>query len=225
MSSINRKNSKERHISDYYVTPVKEIELFLREFDKRVKLDWQHSRILDPCAGGNKEERVGAKGGIIRAYHHMSYQEAIKNVFGENCKVTNLDIRPDSLAELKGDYLKSNVNFIRPQIIISNPPFATAIHFINKALEDLEEGGYAIFLLRLNFLGSAERFPFWKKQLPDWCFVHHERISFTDKADKWGYVQFNRDGNLLKGSADSIEYAHFVFKKGSKPNYTKLVVI
>lgn len=225
MSSTNRRNSKERHISDYYVTPVEDVELFLREFDKRVKLDWRHSRILDPCAGGNNEERMGSHGGVTKAYHPMSYQTAIKNVFGEDCGITNLDIRNDSLAELKGDYFKADFTYLHPQIIISNPPFATAAYFIEKALNDVVDGGYVIFLLRLNFFGTAERKHLWDRQLPDWCFVHHKRISFTDKTNSAGFVQYTMGGVPAKGGSDSVEYAHFVFKKGNKPNFTKLVVI
>ena len=34
------------------MTPIADIELFLKEFDKRVKLDWNKIKIIDPCAGG-----------------------------------------------------------------------------------------------------------------------------------------------------------------------------
>ena len=57
MSSTNRSKSRDKHIADYYVTPIKDIELFLREFDKREKINWNQIRILDPSAGGNNEIR------------------------------------------------------------------------------------------------------------------------------------------------------------------------
>ena len=50
-------------------------------------------------------------------------------------------------------------------------------------------------------------------------------MSFVDKKDNVGCVEFNKDDKPKKGSTDSIEYAHFVFRKGIKPDYTKLVVI
>jgi hypothetical protein len=34
MSSTNRQDSSNRHIADYYITPVKQIEIFLQEFIK-----------------------------------------------------------------------------------------------------------------------------------------------------------------------------------------------
>ena len=106
LSSTNRSNARDSHIADYYVTPIKDIGLFLKEFDKRVKLDWNNIRIVDPCAGGNEEIRDDV--GIKEMYHPMSYQCAIHNVFGE-CNVSNIDIREDSLAETKGDYLKIEI--------------------------------------------------------------------------------------------------------------------
>ena len=223
MSSTNRSRSRQEHIADYYVTPVKDIELFLREFNKRVPLDWNNLKIMDTCAGGNYEIRDEI--GVKEVYHPMSYQTAIHNIFGR-CNVNNIDIREDSLAETKGDYLlESNVKSFSPDLIITNPPFKLAVPVIEKAINDVKDGGYVIMLLRLNFFGSKERESFFKRYMPEWCFVHHIRISFVDKKDENGYVVFDKEGKPKRGSTDSIEYAHFVFRKGERPDYTKLVVI
>lgn len=222
MSSTNRSNARDSHISDYYVTPIADIELFLKEFNKRVKLDWNNIKIVDCCAGGNNE--VKDDGGIKEIYHPMSYKTAINNTFGE-CNVNNIDIREDSLAETKGDYLTMNVKDFSPEVIITNPPFSLATSIIEKAMDDVADGGYVIMLLRLNFFGSKDRKSFFDKYLPEWCFVHHIRIGFCDKKNADGYVEFDKNGQVKRGSTDSIEYAHFVFKKGARPEYTKLVVI
>ena len=135
MSSTNRHNADKRHIADYYVTPVDDIELFLRELDKRVCLQWDKRKIIDCCAGGNEEKLFSLGGGIIgiRELHHpMSYPTAIHNVFG-NCNVNTIDIREDSLAATKGDYLTMNVKDYNPEIIITNPPFAIATDIIEKS--------------------------------------------------------------------------------------------
>ena len=52
MSSTNRSNARDSHISDYYVTPQKAIREFLTEFckDENVDLSTQEHFILDPCA-------------------------------------------------------------------------------------------------------------------------------------------------------------------------------
>lgn len=177
---------------------------------------------LIPVQGGNSEIRD--VGGIKEIYHPMSYTTAIHNVFGY-CSIDSIDIRQDSLAEIKGDYLKTDAKNLCPQIIITNPPFSLAVPIIEKALDDVAENGYVIMLLRLNFFGSKERKPFFDKYTPEWCFVHHIRIGFTDQKDRDGYIQFDKSGNIKRGSTDSIEYAHFVFRKGYNPDYTKLVVI
>jgi len=44
--------------------------------------------------------------------------------------------------------------------------------------------------------------------MPSYVFVHSKRISFTDN-----------------GKTDSIEYAHYVWKKGECPKFSKLMVI
>lgn len=227
MSSTNRSNARKEHISDYYVTPIPDIELFLEEFRKRVPIDWNQMKIIDCCAGGNEEKIFSLADEIVgfyEIYHPMSYPTAIHNVFG-NCNVNTIDIREDSLAATKGDYLTMNVKDYKPEIIITNPPFAIATDIIEKAISDVVDGGYVIMLLRLNFFGSEERKPFFEKYMPEWCFVHRKRMSFVDKKDNIGCVEFNKEDKPKKGSTDSIEYAHFVFRKGIKPDYTKLVVI
>jgi sugar-specific transcriptional regulator TrmB len=153
----------------------------------------------------------------------MSYPTAIHNLY--NTYVTTIDIREDSLAKVKDNYLEMKLKY-SPNIIITNPPFNHAVDIINKALEDVEDNGYVIMLLRLNFFGSIDRFEFFQKQLPKYCFVHHKRIGFTDKKDKdTGKLIFDKDGNTKKGSTDSIEYCHMVWKKGEYPEFTQLKVI
>jgi hypothetical protein len=223
MSSTNRSKTREDHIADYYVTPLKDVELFLKEFNKRINLDWNNAKIVDCCAGGNAEV-IDENGRVIDVEHSMSYPIAINNVFGD-VHINTYDIRKDSFAEFKQDYLTTKLDY-EPNIIITNPPFNIAISVIEKALSDVKEDGYVIVLLRLNFFGSKERKPFFDKYMPEWCFVHHIRIGFLDKKDSDGYVIIDDKTGLPKrGNTDSIEYAHFVFKKGYKPDFTKLVII
>lgn len=222
MSSTGRSIIRFDHPEDYYVTPIYSIEVFLQEFDKRVKLDWNHVRILDPCAGGNSE--IKNEYGVIVAKHSMSYPTAICNVFDE-CDIASIDVRKDSLAELKMDYLKWDLKFYSPKIIITNPPFNLALPIIKKALYEVADDGYVIMLLRLDFFGSKARKPFFDENMPEWCFIHHQRMSFFDKKDSYRYVVMNEYGYPKGGGTDSSEYAHFVFHKGVKPEYTKTVII
>lgn len=186
MSSTNR--GADRNKFDYYVTPKTEIHKFLSEFLKNHK-EIKYFNILDPCAGGDIKNAA-------------SYPDVINDSLTK-CDITTLDIREDSRAQYKGvDYLTVDVKDYckrRPNIIITNPPFYLAEDFIKKALEDVEKDGYVITLLRLNFLGSQARNKWLLNNMPYEIYVHAKRMSFT--AD---------------GKTDSIEYAHFVFKKGHK---------
>ena len=193
MSSTNR--GYERHKTDYYVTPIDAVKIFLNSWTKDIgggpkilnDLKW-----LDPCAGGDSK-------------HQMTYPIVIKEMV--NPKVLDtIDIRKDSLAQRKEDYLLADTKGY--DIIITNPPFYSALSIIEKALEDVGIGGYVVMLLRLNFFGSNQRFKFFQKQLPVWAYVHHHRFSFTDD-----------------GKTDSIEYMHAVWVRGVDPEYTKLKVI
>ena len=192
MSSTNR--GYDRHKSDYYVTPKKDVDLFLNEFSEKENKLMTHYHYLDPCCGGDTEN--GA-----------TYTELLKEKY-PNAKVLGLDIREDSKADIVTNFLEYN----KPSneechIIISNPPFYLAEDFIKKSLELVDYGGYVIMLLRLNFFGSKKRKKIFENNMPLSCYIHHKRISF------------------MNGATDSIEYAHFVWQKGTNNDYCKTYVI
>ncbi len=203
MSSTNRSNARDKHVSDYYVTPKNCIKDFLQHWfsdlqgdfhdDSSVADEPDKQRWLDPCAGGDVK-------------HEMSYPAVLEEEFG--ALVDTIDIREDSLAKIKCNYLLFEVEPTLYDVIITNPPFNQAKGIIEKALNDVRDGGYVVMLLRLNYLGSNERFEFWQKQLPTWIYVHHRRMSFTDD-----------------GKTDSIEYMHAVYQKGTDPDFSMLKVI
>src|SRR3990167_6584305 len=196
MSSTNRGNSRDFHVSDYYVTPIPSIVDFLMEFfADNPEMDFNNKVILDPCAGGD-------------AKHPMSYPEAIKKWdYSKPPLIKTIDVREDSLAENKANYLFTQLDY-QPDVIITNPPFKSALEIIQKALNDVKDGGVVVMLLRLNFFGSKSRLRFWDKNMPSFCYVHSERLGFTDN-----------------GTTDSIEYMHAVWIKGERPKFTKLRVI
>jgi hypothetical protein len=204
MSSTNRTNAKERHASDYYVTPQQDIKLFFENWIKDECVNDGDDFIdmcrnlqdviwLDPCAGGDPN-------------HEMSYPSVIENYLGAQHIVT-MDIREDSLADIKQDFLLLDSDE-QYDIVITNPPFNQAQEIIVKAHEHTQENGFVIMLLRLNFLGSKQRKLFWEQYPPYRIYVHHKRMSFKDE-----------------GGTDSIEYAHFVWKKGAKPSEALLKII
>ena len=197
MSSTNRHNAEKRHIADYYVTPVKDIITFLGALDEEVSLDIWNKTILDPCAGGDPS-------------HDMSNPKAFREYYAipdDWNGIKTIDIREDSLAEIKCNYIETKLDY-KPFLIISNPPFNQAMEFIKKALDDVEDGGYVAMLLRLNFLETKARKDFFDNYMPTWIFVHHKRMSFTDA-----------------GGTDSVAYCHMVWKKNDYPKFAKIRVI
>lgn len=192
MSSTNR--GYNRHKTDYYITPQKDIKLFLDNFLEVEDLDLSKLKILDPCSGGD-------------SFNNASYVEVLSKF--NPLVLDSIDIREDSKAETIANFLevkKEDLN--NYDIIISNPPFYLAEEFIKKALSIVESGAFVIMLLRLNFFGSKKRKLFFEENFPIYTFIHHKRIRFIEGK-----------------STDSIEYAHFVFKKGYKENYSKTFLI
>lgn len=197
MSSTNR--GKERQPNDYYSTPVPAILTFLREFEKDrqeiLPLPGIDLTVLDPCAGG-------------KPGRPCEYPDAIRQFepwWG--ARIRTIDIREDSPAVTHADYLNFKMDY-KPLIVMSNPPFLLARQFIDKALTDVMPGGLVIMLCRLNFFGSQKRFTWWQKQMPHFCYVHSQRMSFTED-----------------GATDSIENCHMVYKQGQYPKFTQLRVI
>lgn len=188
MSSTNRGSKRNKY--DYYITPVDEIEKFIHAVKEVIPNIFEMDRILDPCAGGDKD-------------NGMSYPVAIYKSVDEYIDLTTVDIREDSRAEYKVDYFDFKPDK-PPHVIITKPPFDIALKVIKKALEDVQNNGYVIMLLRLNFFGSEKRNKWLLENMPKYCFVHSKRMSFTQN-----------------GGTDSIEYAHFIWQKGVTSKHTE----
>lgn len=98
-----------------------------------------------------------------------------------------------SWAELsKGiDYLSCPMLFV--ELIMTNPPFSLALEFLEKSLT---HGLTIVYLLRLNFLGTKKRKPFFQKNPPTHLYILSQRPSFTGHG------------------TDATEYAWFVWDRG-----------
>ncbi|MCG7570529.1 SAM-dependent methyltransferase [Pseudoalteromonas sp. CNC9-20] len=186
MSSTNR--GAVRNKDDYYVTPHWLIEQFLDAI-KGTDLEkcLMTDGVLDPSCGGC-------------SLYEPSYPAVLAQRFS-GINLTTADIRIDARTPFAGlDFLESR-GVGDYGVVITNPPFNISIDFVNKALEHVCSDGYVVMLQRLNWLGTKDRKAFWDTAPLQSVYVHSKRPSFF--PDK-------------KGKTDSIEYAHFVFKKGSK---------
>jgi hypothetical protein len=199
VSATNR--GGKRLPDDYYQTPQHTIDEFLDGWLARDP-DALKGLILDPCAGGTVDGET------------MAYPEALerRGIFGT---LTN-DIRGDSPAWKHQDFLKDYeddppamcLKWYGCDLIISNPPFCVARKFIERALRAIDPGGRVAFLLRLSYLASQKRRPWWCDRMPRYIFVHSRRPSFTGKG------------------ADACDYAHFVWYRDDLPrNHSEVHIV
>ena len=139
--------------------------------------------VLEPCAGNL----------------------AIVNML-EPRKVYSIDIDEAMPVMWHGDYLTRKI-LPQCETVITNPPFNIAQEVIEKALTHTIDGCEIIMLLRLNFLGSKKRKPFWDSAPLKHIYVLSKRPSFTKD-----------------GKTDSIEYMWCVFERGYKGKATIEVI-
>ncbi len=108
------------------------------------------------------------------------------------------------------DYLITPFN--HAQLIITNPPFSLALEFLQKSLTEADS---VFYLLRLNFLGSKKRKPFWNANRPTHTLVLSDRPCFVwvckdcKAAYHPGSTTVCECGGKVRAQTDSIEYAWF----------------
>lgn len=178
MSSTNRGHN--RPGNDFYGTPDYTIQSLLNVHE----IDYP---VLEPCAG---------KLAIVNALGGCEHNEIYTN-----------DINPDMPTQTHQDYRNMDVQGNWLETIITNPPFNIAQQVIEKALQDVVEGGEVIMLLRLNFLGSQKRKTFWDSAPLKHIYILSKRPSFAGD-----------------GKTDSIEYMWAVFERGYEGKATIEVI-
>lgn len=167
----------ERRADDFYSTP----EWCTRSILRHLR---EPELALDPCAG------VGAILDVAFGGWNCSN--------GTHTEGIEIDpIRAAEASVICYDALSCSwvVGEIRPDLIITNPPYKLALEFISKALAEVAPGGEVAMLLRLNFLGSQKRAGFLRANPPD-VYVLPCRPSFTGKG------------------TDATEYAWMVWGRG-----------
>jgi hypothetical protein len=89
-------------------------------------------------------------------------------------------------------------------LVIGNPPYKYTEEFIRNSLDYLEDGGYLLFLLRLDFLASeTRRKNLWREFPPKEVYICSKRPSFNTPKNR------RTDGN---------NYAIYLWEKGIKYN-------
>ena len=157
---------------DYYPTPAWCVHRLLEE----VKLPGGHW--CEPAAG---------EGHLIRAVREVR----------EDVWWSAIEIRPECRKPLErlgatvqiGDALTRRWDY-RPElvsVVITNPPFSLAEHFVAKALDT---AATVALLLRLDFLGGGKRAAFFRRTPPDVHPLPNRPKFVHGRSDRWEYAWF-----------------------------------
>jgi hypothetical protein len=137
---------------------------------------------LEPCAGD---------GAIVDAcaswcWEHMAPSMKWERPF--DWMTCDIEAPPLWLPNFhRGSYFDLRVPKKR-DVALTNVPFSLAVPFIEKMRRDAH---VAISLLRINFLASAERAPWWKKNPADiYVLPNRPRFSTGKNADSCEYAWF-----------------------------------
>ena len=143
-----------RQEKDYYPTPRWVIDLLLDNYQL------QDGWILEPCAGNGvicqalrEREEIGGWDGSLYAVE-----------IREEERSTLQDLCDDVLIK---DFLKTSLRDFTypmpcaPGTIITNPPFSIAKQIIEHCFELANDRTEIIMLLRLGWLETQDRYPFW----------------------------------------------------------------
>ena len=175
---------KDRIAGDAYYTPPDLAQALVARLGLGVGV-----RVLEPSAGG---------GAFVRA------------LMSAGSDVTPMDVDPAAVGlrqghhpGIVGDFLDLPVVGYDYDWVVGNPPYRHAEEHIRKALLHAPR---VAFLLRLGFLESRKRYPFWRDHPAHRVYVLAERPSFTG------------------GGTDSAAYGWFVWD-AEKSRHTSLEVI
>lgn len=117
-----------------------------------------------------------------------------------------------------------------PYSIIMNPPYKSALAFVKKSLEILEEGRWVCAFLKLTFLEGKERKPFFLKFPPRYLFVSSSRIAcamngefYKPKLDKKGNQVLGADGKpIMEKVQSAVAYGWYCWKVGDYSHHTEI---
>jgi hypothetical protein len=209
MSATNRGGKREAQ--DLYQTPQWCIDLLAKKLTNGLPSIPSGLTIIDP---GAADGRIGET--VLRAMR----ERVVPMMTAEPSRLICIERDPRWEAAagharaaghqyVHGDFLEWLAGW-KPAgdpsvLFVTNPPFSQAEAFIQKTIAWMGErkltDGLAVFLLRLNWLGSEKRAKWVTGHLPSSITVLAPRPSFV-KTQRVG-----KDGKLKWSSNDACEYA------------------
>lgn len=180
MSATNRGAARKAH--DFYETPASAL-CSITDWVEEQQI--RYTSVLDPAAG---------EGALLRALGGARYAYEIR----EECRGALSLIAKVTICDALDGQRDDRVF----DLVLCNPPFSLAREFVTAYRY---VGKTSAFLLRLGFLASQSRAPWWAEDPPAHVLVLPARPSFT--AD---------------GKTDASDYAWVVFRGKTPRGYTRL---
>jgi len=174
-----------RRDKDFYITPSWAVNILLDNYQIHT------GHVLEPCAGNGAvckalREHDSWDGSITAVEIREEEQDALS-------KVCDDVIISDFLQVSKGDLKLPEHGCLGA--IISNPPFSIAQEIIEHCFEISDEDTEIIMLLRLGWLESKKRRPFW---------VNHPNVSLITLMER---------PKFIGKSTDFAAYGWFIWNK------------
>ena len=172
-------SDKDREINDFYATDPKTLEIFLDKLEKDgVRL---HSVIWE-CACG--------QGHLSKVLEDRGYTVVSSDLVNRGYGYSNID------------FLQIPEKYGKGKDILTNPPYKYAREFVEKSINILNDGFYAIFLLKIQFLEGKARYKLFLKYPPKYVYVNSTRQTC--------YI----NGDMSKKMSSASCYCWFVWEKG-----------
>lgn len=194
---------------DFYPTPPWCVDRLLDRHG--YELLWADMRALEPTVGD---------GAIVRAVDAWTAREGIVG----RSEWTGVELRRGALLDgteldchIEGVDFRSWHPWDEPfDLSLGNPPFSIAESIIRHAMEFSR---VVVMLLRVDFLGSADRVPFWAGPGADPCIrVLPDRPSFDgDGTDSSTYAWFVWGVELSGPRVDVLDTTHRDVRAAQKP--------
>lgn len=111
------------------------------------------------------------------------------------------------------DFLKANEKWDGD--ILTNPPFRYASEFVRHSMELINDGKYAVFFLKVQFLETTARAKLFKECGLKYVIVNSERVCCAKDGE---FDQYFRQGPNGAYRGGTQLYCWFVFQKGYNDN-------
>lgn len=154
-------------------------------------------------------------GGAVHIVEPAAGEGKMLDVIGKrwpSAQITAWDIQPRHADVVELNFLTADLQEGWARLVITNPPFTTAMEFLKQSLHITQRGGYVVLFLRLAFFETRKRNAWLRAHMPERIYVCPQRPRFTGP---------NTNGK----DTDRWAYGWFVWRKGHYPEAAQLFIL